>query len=776
MAGNDSRTPAILFTLMPYPPPLREIPDTVNPTLEELTVTLRGAYGPQALEVVQRAYDFARDAHGDEKRLSGEPYITHPVATAYYLASIHMDAAAIAAGLLHDVVEDTAATTDDVRGEFGATVARIVEGVTKFAEIRKHAVVTAGSDDDRRRRDYSAEHAENLRKMFLAMAEDPRVVIVKLADRLHNMRTLEYVNPEKRRRIALDTREIYGPLAGRVGIAQLKWPLEDLAFKYLEPERFQWLVGQLQEQLSSRQAFIAEMTEALAAALHEQGSAGDIYGRPKHLYSIYRKLLRPEINMNIDLVYDLFALRVILDTVSECYQAVGTVHSMWPPLSHRFKDYIAVPKPNGYQSLHTTVTTATGRSVEVQIRTTRMHEIAELGLAAHWWYKERGESVAVPESLTNWVKSLTNWQQEIGEDAADFVDTLKSEALAGEVFVFTPKGAVIDLPVGATPVDFAYRIHTDIGNRCVGAKVNGIIVPLSSSLKTGDRVEILTSKMARGPGRDWITFVKTASARQKIRQWYKRQNREDNIARGRELLDHELQRMDRRRLSEVSVDLLAQAATDLRYRSYEDLLAAIGYGAQSAHGVIAKLGLDHPFEAPKLLPEKPFPEASSGVRVMGTGNLYTRMARCCSPAYGDPIVGFTTRSAGVTIHRQDCPRIRAETERERIAPAEWGQPVNTEQFAVPVIIEAWDRDGLLRDVTNAMSNERVGLSQVGARVNRDGTATVRIILRVGGIEELAHIFGVLERIPAVRSARRAGARSTADPTTTPEAASDLALD
>lgn len=743
---------------MSYVLPVREIPTIVDPTLGMLLDSMRPEYDQKAVALVQRAYDFAEDAHGAEKRLSGQPYITHPLATAYYLASMKLDAATISAGLLHDVVEDTDCSLKDVEAEFGLTIRRMVDGVTKFAEIGKRAA-TREAREERKKPDYTREQAENLRKMFLAMAEDPRVVIVKLADRLHNMRTLDVLRPEKRRRIATDTREIYAPLAGRLGIAQLKWPLEDLAFKYLESEQYFWLVDQLREQLSSRRNFLDEMVGQLSAAFKEHGLEADIYGRPKHLFSIYKKLLRPEIAMDINRVYDLFAIRVLVETEGQCYQALGTVHSLWVPLGTRIKDYIAVPKPNGYQSIHTTVTAATGRTVEVQIRTHRMHEISEFGLAAHWYYKERGQSTAVPETLTNWVRSLTSWQPESGQEAADFVDTLKVDMFGGEVFVFSPRGDVIDLPAGSTPVDFAYRIHTDIGHRCVGAKVNGIMVPLNSALQTGDRIEILTTKVARGPGRDWQAFVKTAGARQKIRQWFKHENREENMGRGRDLLDHELKRLDHRTLADVNGDTLTDIARQLHYRSRDDLLAAIGYGAQSAHGVVAKLGIRDQNEAatiPEVAP--PREEATPGVRVMGTSNLLTNMAACCSPVYGDSIAGYTTRNRGVTVHRQDCPRLRAETERERLVPVEWGQQFNHALFPIPLVIEAWDRDGLLRDITSVMVDERVAVTAATAFVDDDGSASIRITVRIGGIDELSRVFTVLENVRGVRTVRREGVR------------------
>jgi guanosine-3',5'-bis(diphosphate) 3'-pyrophosphohydrolase len=740
----------------------REIPNVIAPTLPMLLDSVQEYLSPEAVKLVERAYHFAEKAHAGETRFSGEPYIVHPLATAYYLAAMHLDGAAIAAGLLHDVVEDTAVTLEEIEQTFGHTIARLVDGVTKFAQIgqrRREWQEYQSETEDKRRQEYMQQQAENLRKMFLAMAEDPRVVIVKLADRLHNMRTLDVLRPDKQRRIALDTREIYAPLAGRLGIAQLKWPLEDLAFKYLEPESYWWLVQQLAEQRTSRQAFVDSMAEKLREELCAHGIAAEVTGRPKHLYSIYKKLLRPEINMDISRVYDLFALRVLVESEAQCYQVVGLVHALWPPLPGRFKDYIAVPKPNGYQSLHTTVVAGDGRTVEVQIRTHRMHEIAEFGLATHWYYKEQGQSVALPETLTNWVKSLMSWQQELGQDAVEFVDTLKADMFGGEVFVFSPKGDIIELPAGSTPVDFAYRIHTDIGNRCIGAKVNGVMVPLNHQLNMGDRVEILTTKTAHGPGREWLFFVKTANARHKIRQWFKKQNREENIARGRELLDRELQRLDQRALNEVNLEFLTQIAHQLNYKTLDDLFAAIGYGAVTPHAVVARIGLREQQEGPVIPAEAPSAPVPGGqVRVMGVGNLLTRMAACCRPAPGDPIIGYITRNRGVTVHRQDCPRIQSEQERERLVEVEWGHQPDEQLYPVSASIEAWDRNGLLHDITAAIAEERIGLTSASATTQNDGTATIRVTMRVASIDQLARVFSALERIPSVRSVRREGSR------------------
>lgn len=746
---------------MPHVVAPSELPKDTSPTFDRVLAEVDQYLPSQAVENLTRAYEFAAEAHAGQMRKSGEPYLVHLVATALYLACLRLDITSIAAGLLHDTLEDTDVREEDLEREFGRAVARIVEGVSKFGEIghrHRRWTVEHGEGEDRRLRvDRQKLQAENVRKMFLAMAEDPRVVIVKLADRLHNMRTLEHQPPEKQRRIALDTREIYAPLAGRLGIASMKTPLEDLSFKYLEPEAYRWLVEQLAEERASRDAYIANMAEDLKQHLSDHGMEADVSGRAKHLYSIYKKLLRPDIHMDLNRVYDLFALRVIVDTVPDCYQVMGLVHELWLPIPSRFKDYIAVPKTNGYRSLHTTVHMEDSRPVEVQIRTPEMHEVAEYGVATHWYYKEQGGSENLPESLSDWIQALTQWQEDLDPDAAEFVDTLKMDMFTGQVFVFSPRGDIIDLPTGSCPIDFAYRIHTELGHRTIGAKVNSLMVPLDTPLQTGDRVEILTTKQAHGPGRDWLSFVRSANARQKIRQWFKRQDRDENISRGRDMLDAELQKLGHGGLSDVPGGGVADVAVQLGLKSADDLYAQIGYGALTLHQVLNRLGVlveeeeQIPLHAPAFKPVPP-----GQVRVLGVGDLLTRLASDCLPAPGDSIVGYITRGRGVTVHRADCPRIQSEKETERLVSVDWGPPDEQQLYPVTVVIESWDREGLLRDVAIAVSDERVNMASVKADTHPDGRATFTATLRVAGIDQLSRVLSRIERVKGVSEVRRQG--------------------
>jgi GTP pyrophosphokinase len=739
-----------------------ELPPDVSPAYPALQNEVESYLPPQAVELVERAHDFAAEAHAGQMRKSGEPYLVHLIATAYYLASLRLDVTSVVAGMLHDTIEDTAVTYEDLEREFGHTVARIVEGVSKFGEIgHRHRVWTneRAEEDRRSRNDLVRSQAENVRKMFLAMAEDPRVVIVKLADRLHNMRTLDFQPPHKQRRIALDTREIYAPLAGRLGIYQIKSPLEDLAFKYLEPEAYIWLVNQIAEERASREGYIEAMVEPLRQQLTAHGIEAEITGRAKHLYSIYRKLTRRDEHLDLSQIYDLFALRVIVESVSECYQVLGLVHSLWLPVPGRIKDYIAVPKPNGYRSLHTTVYSEDSRTAEIQIRTREMHETAEYGVATHWYYKEQGRSASLPQPLNDWIQALISWQQELNPDAAEFVDTLKTDMFTGQVFVFSPRGDVIDLPSGSTPVDFAYRIHTELGHRTIGAKVNGLMVPLDATLKTGDRVEILTTKLAHGPGRDWLSFVGSANARQKIRQWFKRQDRDVNIARGREMLDAELQKLGQPTINDLGNDMLQELATGLSLKSSDEVFAQLGYGTLTVHVILNRLGVLEP-EEPDEIPQTAPPQqpSTSSVRVLGVGELLTRLASDCHPAPGDDIVGYITRNRGVTVHRADCPRIQAEKETERLVAVDWGPRDEQRLYSVSIEIAAWDRAGLLRDIANAVSEERVSMASATAETDAQGRATLTATLRIAGIDQLSRVFTRIERVKGVLEVRRRGKR------------------
>jgi GTP pyrophosphokinase len=598
------------------------------------------------------------------------------------------------------------------------------------------------------------------------MAEDPRVVIVKLADRLHNMRTLDFQPPHKQRRIALDTREIYAPLAGRLGIYQIKSPLEDLAFKYLEPGAYAWLVNQIAEERASRESHIEAMVQPLREQLTAHGIDAEITGRAKHLYSIYRKLAKREEGIDLSQIYDLFALRVIVDSVPECYQVLGLVHGLWLPVPGRIKDYIAVPKPNGYRSLHTTVYSEDSRTAEIQIRTREMHETAEYGVATHWYYKEQGRSASLPQPLNDWIQALLSWQQELNPDAAEFVDTLKMDMFTGQVFVFSPRGDVLDLPAGSTPVDFAYRIHTELGHRTIGAKVNGLMVPLDTILNTGDRVEILTTKVAHGPGRDWLSFVGSANARQKIRQWFKRQDREVNITRGREILDAELQKLGQPTINELGSDMLQELATSLSLKSADEVFAQLGYGTLTVHVILNRLGLLEQEEQEQIPQTAPPQQPTTGaVRVLGVGELLTRLASDCHPAPGDDIVGYITRNRGVTVHRADCPRIRAEKEQERLVAVDWGPRDEQRLYSVSIEIDAWDRAGLLRDIANAVSEERVSMASATAETDANGRATLTATLRIAGIDQLSRVFTRIERVKGVLEVRRRGKRQPAQENT-----------
>lgn len=740
------------------------LPAASNPTgLPSLALLLEraGQYLPaSALEPIEQAYAMADLAHAGVVRRSGEPYVLHPLSAALIVADMHLDAVTIISALLHDVVEDTPVGLPEIRERFGPAVAHIVDGVTKFEELgrrqRNWADQQAATSEEQKkgRERATKQQAENIKKMFLAMAEDPRVVLVKLADRLHNMRTLDALPPHKQQRVALETREIYAPLAGRLGMAAIKWELEDTAFRYLEPEGFAWVTDALAARLSQRDDYIRRITQELCDELESHKIHADVQGRVKHLYSIYKKLVKSG-EHDLSRIYDLFALRVLVSDVQDCYQVLGIVHSKWPPLPTRIKDYIAMPKPNGYQSLHTTVLCDEGLPTEVQIRTREMHLIAEYGVATHWYYKEQGSAQALPTSLTTWISMLRSWQEELTQNATEFVDTVKLDVFQDQVFVSSPKGDIIDLPAHSTPVDFAYRVHTQLGHRCIGAKVNGLMVPLDYQLHNGDRVEILTTKTPHGPSRDWLNFVASASAREKIRQWFKRQHRDENLARGRELIERELGRLDQKALAAVLPDTLAEVAAAMEYRSVDDLFAAVGYGAVSPQGVAMRLMPReepqpvHPSEAPRV--SHP---TSGQIRVMGVGDLLTRLAGCCQPAPGDRITGYITRNQGVTIHRATCQRVVTEQESERLVEVDWGLAPHQELYNVTILVRAWDRDGLLRDVSSAVTEERVSIASASVDARPDGSATTQLTLRISNVDQLGRVFSRLERVRNVYDVRR----------------------
>lgn len=693
-------------------------------------------------ELIERAYELAEVAHSGQKRASGEPYIQHSLTVAQILADLRLDSATIAAGLLHDVVEDSIVTVEDLRQDFGDEVTSLVDGVTKLSQIDKLSQMTQRGLQD--------EEAESLRKMFLAMADDVRVVLIKLADRLHNMRTLESLSEEQQRRIAEETLEIFAPLANRLGIWQMKWELEDMGFRYLNPQKYWEITALLDERRADREHRIASVIEILEKKLEKEGLEAEISGRPKHIYSIYEKMKRK--GLPFEQIHDVRGVRIIVNTIRECYAVLGAVHSLWRPIPGEFDDFIATPKDNMYQSLHTAVVRSDGKTLEVQIRTSEMHRRAELGIAAHWRYKEHAKRDVAFEAKIAWLRSLMDWQQEV-TDASEFIDSLKSDVFQyGRIYAFTPKGDIIDLTAGSTPIDFAYRIHTEIGHRCRGAKVNGKIVPLDYQLQNGDQVEILTARRGK-PSRDWLNlhlgYIKTSRARQKIRQWFRRQNRAESVTQGRQLLDKELRRLglDQKNYEEI--------ATLLKFDKVEDLMAAIGYGDINTQQVAAKLiEAEKEEEEPELPEVAPPPPEVSGVTVRGVGDLLTRVAGCCHPLPGDPVVGYVTRGRGITIHRQDCPNILYLEDKERLIEVDWGEDFK-QVFPVMIQVLAYDRTGLMRDITEIMVGERINISAANIATHpKDHTAVITATLEISSIVQLSRILDRIEKLPNVFEARR----------------------
>ncbi|HZV51692.1 MAG TPA: bifunctional (p)ppGpp synthetase/guanosine-3',5'-bis(diphosphate) 3'-pyrophosphohydrolase [Candidatus Dormibacteraeota bacterium] len=699
-----------------------------------------GHLAPPERELVQRAYERASEAHVGQRRLSGEDYVEHPLQVAAILAELRLDAPTLAAALLHDTIEDTDLTLEEVEASFGPVVAQLVEGVTKLGRIEFR------SDQQR--------HAENIRRMLLAMADDIRVVLIKLADRLHNMRTLDALPELKRRRIARETLDIYAPLAHRLGIGQLKWELEDLAFRQLEPEAYQDIVRRVNRKRREREQLVQELGEILARELEKIEIAAEISGRPKHIYSIWQKMIRDR--KDFSQIYDLLALRVLVETVKDCYGVLGVVHSLWKPLPGRFKDYVAMPKSNGYQSLHTTVISHTGEPIEIQIRTHEMHRVADFGVAAHWAYKEGASDPRFDQKL-GWLRLLMEWQKEV-TDAESFVDAVKVDIFQDEVFVFSPRGDVINLPAGSTPVDFAYRIHTEVGHRCIGAKVNGRMVPLDYQLENGEIVEILTSKGPHGPSRDWLNFVKSASARERIRKWFKSQRREENVAKGRDLLEKELHRMHRLTLAQLPEGKLEEIAAQYKYQSAEDFLAALGYGDLSPRAVVMRMALTRGEDGDELRSIPLIPQARPTPRVLvrGERGILTRIAPCCQPVPGDAITGYTTRGKGVSVHRVDCINAINSPDAGRVVPVDWDIEVS-QLYPVSIKIEAWDRTGLLRDIATVVAEQRINMSAASVQVYDDRTAVVSATVEIDSLSQLSRLMEKLEQVRDVHMVAREAA-------------------
>ena len=693
--------------------------------------------GPTDRELVKRAYDRAASAHNGQRRLSGEDYVNHPLEVAAILADLELDAETLAAALLHDTVEDTALTGEEVEVEFGPEVARLVDGVTKLGRI------SLRSDQQ--------QQAENIRKMMVAMAEDLRVVLIKLADRLHNMRTLDPLPEIKRRKISRETLDIYAPLAHRLGIGQIKWELEDLAFRNLEQEAYEDLAKRIARKRHERESLVSDLREILARELEGIGIQAEITGRPKHIYSVWQKMNRD--HKDFTEIYDLSAMRVHVATVRDCYGVLGVVHSLWKPVPGRFKDYVAMPKSNGYQSLHTTVITHTGEPIEIQIRTHEMHRVAEFGVAAHWTYKEGGKDATFDQKLS-WLRSLLEWQSDVG-DAESFLNTVKVDLFQDEVYVFTPKGDVLNLPADSTPVDFAYRIHTEVGHRCIGAKVNGRMVPLDYELKNGEIVEILTSKGPHGPSRDWLSFVKSASAKERIRKWFKSQRKEENVAKGRDLLDKELHRMHRVNLVDLPETKLVEVANLHKFIAVDDFLAAVGYGDLSPHAMVMHMALTSDADAGDLraIPLIPGVQPTPRVLVRGEKGILTKVAPCCQPLPGDAIVGYTTRGRGVTVHRADCINAINAPDRARVVPVDWDMEA-THIYPVAIKIEAWDRQGLLRDIATVVAENRVNMSALEVHVYDDKTAVVSATVEIDSLAQLSRLMEKLESVKDVHTVAR----------------------
>lgn len=698
------------------------------------------------MQVIEKAYAFAAHAHEGQTRLSGEPFLHHPMQTALFLAGLHLDAATLQAALLHDVMEDCGVTLQQLDSQFGPEVAKLVDGVTKLSRLDTLRSEDAGIPT----RSQEDGQAASLQKMLVAMARDVRVVLIKLADRLHNMQTLKAHSPTRRIAIAQETLDIYAPLAHRLGMWDMKWQLEDLAFHHLQPSRYKKISRLLAIRREERERYIAQVCDLLAKALNRESLASQVTGRAKHIYSIYRKMQAYAAqSKDFDDIYDLFALRVLVEEKQDCYAALGIVHSLWHPLPGQFDDYIAKPKENMYQALHTAVMGPEGMPLEVQIKTYGMHESAEYGVAAHWLYKDGDARDTQFEEGMVWLRQLLEWQQEMGE-SEEFLETVKTDLFPDQVFVYTPKGDVKELPFDSTPIDLAYRVHTNLGHQCIGAKVNGKLVALDHRLRSGDAVEILTSKLARGPSLEWLNpnlgFVKSGSTRQRIRSWFRKQERGANIQRGRDLLAKESLRLN------VALEE-AEMAQLFKCETAEEFLAAMGSGTITSNQIATRLA--PPQEQPFEEHYPPLVGPASGIEVLGVGDLLTHLARCCSPFPGNAIAGFVTRTGGISVHRIDCGNIQRGDNPERLVSLDWGSTRNV--HPVRLRIEAWDRVGLLRDITTLVSADKVNIAAMTTEENNEeGTATVLLTLFTRGIDQLSRLFAKLEGIHGVISATRSG--------------------
>ncbi|MFB3165808.1 bifunctional (p)ppGpp synthetase/guanosine-3',5'-bis(diphosphate) 3'-pyrophosphohydrolase [Neobacillus sp. 179-C4.2 HS] len=721
-------------------------------TAEQVIDKTRAYLNEEHCDFVKRAYEFAKHSHREQYRKSGEPYIIHPIQVAGILADLEMDPETVAAGFLHDVVEDTDVTLKDIETEFNDEVAMLVDGVTKLGKIKYKS--------------HEEQQAENHRKMFVAMAQDIRVILIKLADRLHNMRTLKHLPVEKQRRISNETLEIFAPLAHRLGISKIKWELEDTALRYLNPQQYYRIVNLMKKKRAEREQYLVDVMDEVRDRMKEVSINAELNGRPKHIYSIYRKMVQQ--NKQFSEIYDLLAVRIVVNSIKDCYAVLGIIHTCWKPMPGRFKDYIAMPKPNMYQSLHTTVIGPKGDPLEVQIRTSEMHRIAEFGIAAHWAYKEGkalADTTSYEQKLT-WFREILEFQNDTA-NAEEFMESLKIDLFSDMVFVFTPKGDVIELPSGSVPIDFAYRIHSEIGNKTIGAKVNGKMVTLDYRLKTGDIIEILTSKHSYGPSQDWLKLAQTSQAKNKIRAFFKKQRRDENVDKGRELVEKEIRAMEFDLKEILTADNLKKVAEKFNFANEDDMYAAVGYNGVTALQVANRLTekwrkkRDQEQSATitnAISDMKAFPSTKkreSGVRVAGIDNLLIRLSRCCNPVPGDEIVGFITKGRGVSVHRADCTNIDSNDAQTRLIPVEWESSLNDrKEYNVDIEISGYDRRGLLNEVLQAVNETKTNISAVSGRSDRNKMATIIMSIAIHNVSHLHKVVDRIKQIPDIYSVRR----------------------
>ncbi len=720
-------------------------------TIDEVILQMKKNNRKSDTNLIKRAYEFAKEKHGDQLRKSGEPYIIHPVQVSYILSTLGLDESTICAALLHDVVEDTEVTKDMLEKEFGAEIAELVDGMTKLKKLKYASV--------------EEQQVENYRKMFLAMGKDIRVILIKLADRLHNMRTLKYLSRDRQIANAKETMDLYAPLANRLGLYSVKWELEDLAFKYLYPEEYKEIVEGINEKRNQRLEFIQKIQDNISQELKKHKIKAEITGRAKHLYSIYRKMQRD--NKTLDQIYDLFALRILVDTVPDCYSVLGIVHELYNPMPGRFKDYIAVPKPNMYQSLHTTLIGEKGTPFEVQVRTWDMHRVAEFGIAAHWAYKEANKfkktSVRVEEDKLSWLRETLEWQKDM-QDPDEFLKTLKTELFEDEVYVFTPKGEIKVVPRGGTPIDFAYMIHAEIGNHMTGCKINSKMMPIITHLHNGDIVEIITSDQSKGPSMDWLKFVKSSGAKNKIQQWFKKNKRNENITKGKDLIEKEIKRIGMRYDEIFKSEYINAALKRYKFNTIDDMYASVGFGAISPSKVVARILEEYRKDHKEAEIEKTLQElvntkhmntkpSQAGVVVKGIDNCLVKLSKCCNPVPGDEIVGYITRGRGVSVHRKDCVNVKELVEeRNRMIDVYWYNESDT-SYSVEIDVYANDRNGLLADVINEISKSKVKLQGVNART-KERIAILELTVSVDGIEELNKVQSAIRKVNRVYEVKR----------------------